>query len=392
MKITHIKSSVLRYPLEVPLRPSWAPGRTFHNITCTLLELTTDEGVMGIGAAPDTGMVGLNTIADMVAPYILGEDPFAIERISPILRNAARDGSYPWGVETALWDIIGKACGQPAYRLWGGHKTRLPAYASLAEIVDAEEQVDRIHHLQDIGFHAVKLRLRRPTIQEDIAFVQHIRSVFGATLNIMVDANQAHVMPSPGPHNFWSYHDALSVARAMEELGVLWLEEPLPRYNHEQLAKLTSAVDIPIAGGELNLGLHEYKQLIDQNCYDIIQADCAFSEGVFQLRKVAALAELSYKPFIPHTWSNGVGLAANLHLAASLPNCPWFEFPLDPPAWTSEARDHMLKAPYQIDPDGYITVSDAPGIGLELDRDAIDRYTVHTWESEPFDSLVRGSR
>lgn len=381
MIIDRIKASVIRYPLPRPLRPSWAPGREFSHSTCTLIEVTTDDGLTGVGAAPDTGQIGLSTISDMVAPYVLGKDPFETEAISPILRNASRDGSYPWGFETALWDIIGKATGQPVYRLWGAHKRRLRAYASLAELTDVEEQLDRLEQLKAMGFTAAKLRLRRPTIRQDIDFVARVRDALGDSLDLMVDANQAHVMPSPGPHNFWRFEDALQVARAMDELGVLWLEEPLHRYDYDGLTRLCDAVDLPIAGGELNLGLHEYKLLVQRGCYDIIQADCAFSEGVFQLRKVAALAELSYKQFIPHTWSNGVGLAANLHLAAATPNCDWFEYPIDPPAWTPEARDYMLDRPYMIDADGFISVREEAGMGIAFDYDAVTPYVVTQWDS-----------
>lgn len=342
----------------------------------------TDDGLSGVGAMPDIGQIGLHTISDLVAPYILSADPFAVERISPILRNAARDGAYPWAVETALWDVIGKAASLPVHRLWGGHKQTLPAYASLAETPEPAEQIDRIAQLREQGFRAFKLRLRRPNIADDIALVERVRAVFGQDITLMADANQAHVMPSPGPHNYWSFTDALRVAQAMEALGLAWLEEPLPRYDYQQLAQLAARVDIPIAGGELNIGLHEYRDLVALNCYDIVQADAAFSEGVFQLRKVAALAEMAYKPFIPHTWSNGIGLGANLHLAAATPNCPWFEFPIDPPAWTNATRDFMLAEPYKIAADGTISVSEAPGFGFQLDRDAIAHYTVATWESE----------
>ena len=382
MKITKIKSTILDYPLPFPLKPSWAPGRTFKTTSCLLVEVTTDEGLTGIGAGPDSGRSGIYTIADLVAPYIMGKDVFGIEQISPILRVAAKDGSYPWCVEMALWDIIGKMTNQPVYRLWGAFQDTLPTYASLAEVVPVEEQIERLYKLQEMGFKAIKLRLRRPDINEDIRAVQQIRAEFGDSLKLMVDANQAHVMPCPEPVGAWTYQDALKVAHAMQELDILWLEEPLPRYGLDQIARLTAATNIPIAGGELHKGLHEYKQIIDMNCYDIIQADAAFSEGIFQLRKVAALAELSYKPFIPHTWSNGIGMGANLHLAASLPNCPWFEFPIDPPAWTNESRDFMLAEPFQIKKDGSITVSDKPGLGLELNEDAIRQYTTLTWDSD----------
>jgi L-alanine-DL-glutamate epimerase-like enolase superfamily enzyme len=249
-----------------------------------------------------------------------------------------------------------------------------------------EEQIERIHLLRSQGMKAFKLRLRRPTIKEDIAVVEQVRKVFGDEIELMVDANQAHVMPSPKPIGAWSYEDALTVARAMEKLDVNWLEEPLPRYNTKQLARLCSEVDIPIAGGELNIGLHEYKTLVDMDCYDIIQADAAFSEGIFQLRKVASLAEMSFKKFIPHTWSNGIGLGANLQLAASVPNCPWFEFPVDPPAWTIESRDFMLAKPFRIDMDGTIGLPDLPGMGFFLDEEAITKYSKHNWQSERFSS------
>jgi L-alanine-DL-glutamate epimerase-like enolase superfamily enzyme len=382
MEIRTIRCTLVSYPLSQPLRPSWAPGRTFNATASTIVEVITDEGLTGVGALPHGDPIGLQTVANLVAPYLLGKDPFAVERISPILRNAARDGSYPWGVEMALWDIIGQACAQPVYRLWGGYQERIPAYASLAELPDAGEQIERLHVLQERGFRAFKLRLRRATIHEDVEVVRRVREAFGSEIDIMVDANQAHVMPSPGPHNVWSFRQALRVARAMEDFDVLWLEEPLPRYDYKQLSQLTRRVDLMIAGGELNLGLHEYRQLIDQDCYDIIQADAAFSEGLFQLRKVAAMAELAHKPFIPHTWSNGIGLGANLHLAAATPNCPWFEFPIDPPAWSVQARDFMLVHPYHVDEDGAIAVPDRPGLGLELDQEAIRTHTVERWESD----------
>jgi L-alanine-DL-glutamate epimerase-like enolase superfamily enzyme len=382
MKINQIECSLIEYPLPAPLRPAWAPGRVFTTTNCTLLRVHTDEGVSGVGAGPEVGLLGINTFADLVSPYILGKDPFMVEQISPYLRVAARDGSYPWAFEMALWDIIGKVTNQPVYRLWGGFQSRMPAYASLAEVPSFEEQVERIQLLRSSGMRAFKLRLRRSSIKEDIALVEHIRSVFGDQIDLMVDANQAHVMPSPKPIGAWTYFEALTVARAMQDLNVLWVEEPLPRYNYHQLAQLAEAVDIPIAGGELNIGLHEYKMLVDMNCYDIIQADAAFSEGIFQLRKVAALAEMSFKKFIPHTWSNGIGLAANLQLAASLPNCPWFEFPVDPPGWTVEARDFMLKQPFQVDADGTIGLSDLPGLGLELDELAIQKHTKQHWISD----------
>jgi len=148
MKIEKIECSLLRFPLPAPLKPAWAPGRTFEHTSCVLIRVTSDDGVTGFGAAPDTGALALTTVADMVAPYILGKEAFATEQISLVLRNASRDGSYPWAVETALWDLIGKRCGQPVYRLWGGAREELPAYASLAEVRRPKGRSIRLHALR----------------------------------------------------------------------------------------------------------------------------------------------------------------------------------------------------------------------------------------------------
>ncbi len=381
MIIDRIECFLLRFPLPVPLKPAWAPGRTFEHTSCVLIRITSDEGVAGYGAAPDTGALALTTVAEMVAPYILGKPVHATEQISVVLRNAARDGSYPWAVETALWDLLGKQCGQPVHHLWGGSKEELPVYASLAEVRPAEAEIEQIHALREMGFKAFKLRLHRAEVSKDIEVVERVRREFGGDITMMVDCNQAHVMPSPGLHYIWSFSEALMVARAMHELDVSWIEEPLPRYNYKQLSELCGRVDIPIAGGELNRGLHEYRALIDQDCYDVIQADAAFSEGVFQLRKIAAYAELNYKQFIPHTWSNGVGLLANLHLAASVPNCNWFEYPIDLPAWTPASRDFMLGEPVLVQKDGMIRVPRDPGFGIAINEDALRSYTLQSWSS-----------
>ena len=154
------------------------------------------------------------------------------------------------------------------------------------------------------------------------------------------------------------------------------MEEPLPRYDLDNLARLTAGSPLPIAGGELNRGLHEFKLMVERGCYDILQGDASFSEGMFQIRKAAAVAEAFGRRFIPHTWSNGIGMRANLQIIASLPNAGWVEFPYDPPAWTVEARDRMLKDPLRLDPDGQITVPQKPGLGFELDEEVVDRYSL----------------
>ncbi|MDR7548475.1 MAG: enolase C-terminal domain-like protein [Armatimonadota bacterium] len=159
-------------------------------------------------------------------------------------------------------------------------------------------------------------------------------------------------------------------------MGVVWLEEPLPRFDFDNIARLSAEVDIPLADGEANAGLHEFKVLIERRCYDILQPDATLSEGLFQLRKVAGMAEAYGLQFVPHTWADGIGMAANLHLAASVPNCGYLEFPYDPPNFTMEAFQALLVEPIRVETDGFVRVPEGPGLGIELDREAVARFRV----------------
>ena len=164
------------------------------------------------------------------------------------------------------------------------------------------------------------------------------------------------------------------MARELERMDVLWLEEPLDRYDFGGLKKLAAQADIWIAGGELNRGLHEFKTMLLEDVYDVIQPNCTFCEGMFQLRKVAGLAEMCYKPFVPHAWIPGPGFAASLQLAASIPNGPWIEYPYDPPAYTVDVWQMMLQDPIVIDAEGYLPVPQKPGFGVTVDDEIIKKY------------------
>jgi hypothetical protein len=180
-------------------------------------------------------------------------------------------------------------------------------------------------------------------MKEDIAQVEAVRRAVGDRMEIMVDANQAQTPGTPrlaeGP--VWSYKRALATCRELEPLDIVWLEEPLSRFDFEHLARLSAATSVPLAGGENNVGLHEFRWLIDQNCYDVIQADVVCSEGLAQLKKVAGYAEMHHKTFVGHHGGSGVGIAAHLHLSASCPNSPYVELLQEPPS----GRDHRLPRP-----------------------------------------------
>ncbi|MHB0885222.1 MAG: mandelate racemase/muconate lactonizing enzyme family protein [Bacillota bacterium] len=376
MKITDVEAVLLKTPLDAELRPTWNPGVVQRHLYTTLVRVHTDAGITGIGAGPATGFEGVVGVYTFIRQSLIGQDPFATERLIKLIRSAAVRIGWAWMVEMALWDVIGKAAGLPVYKLWGGYADRIPAYASLAEVRPPQETVEVAGRMYEAGFRAMKLRFRSPRLKDDLAVVEAVRLAMGDKMALMVDANQAEVMPGSGEYHVWDYFTAQKAAQALSDLDVLWLEEPLPRYDLDNLARLTAGSALPIAGGELNRGLHEFKLMVERGCYDILQGDASFSEGMFQIRKAAAVAEAFGRRFIPHTWSNGIGMRANLQIIASLPNAGWVEFPYDPPAWTVEARDRMLKDPLRLDPDGQITVPQKPGLGFDLDEEVVDRYSL----------------
>lgn len=370
MKITAIEAEVRRAPFAGEVRPAWAPGRIWRETVSTVYFVRTDAGLTGIGAGHGSPAF----VHEVVAPRLVGEDPLAVGRLVRVLRNAGP----PWaslpvacGVELALWDLVGKAARLPLYKLWGAHTDRVRAYASLVEVRSPERRAEDALRLLDAGYRAVKLRLHSPTIKEDIAQVEAVRRAVGDRMEIMVDANQAQEPGTPGSELSlaWDFPRALATCRALAPLGVVWLEEPLGRYAFDALRRLAAASDVPIAGGENNVGSHEFRLLIDQECYDVVQPEATVSGGLSMLRTIAGYAELRGKLCVPHHGANGVGLAAHLQLSAACPNSPYVELVQEPPELTAAAFQGLVTSPLLPDDNGDVRLPDQPGLGVELRHD-----------------------
>lgn len=371
MKITDIQTLQLAGPpLAATMKPAWAPGSEWRRWGRSIVKVFTDEGIVGIGSP---GYLISPMIETWIKPQLIGQDPFALERHARIFRNA----NAGWGVEIALWDIIGKACGQPLYKLWGGYREHMPAYASCIEVRAPGRRADDILRAKAEGWRATKLRIHEDTLKADIAQVEAVRRAVGDGFTLLVDANQAQLpgtlQPDPGP--VWSYERALHTARELERVGVYWLEEPLARYDFDNLARLAAAVDILIAGGENNTGLHEYRWLVERNVYDILQPEAMVGETMTQIRKACAFAEMHNKLCAPHHGGGGLGFVAHLHLCAAIPNCPYVEVFHDLPGLSSDVFQWYLTEPVKLDPlDGCMALPQKPGLGVELDEEKIRRY------------------
>jgi L-alanine-DL-glutamate epimerase-like enolase superfamily enzyme len=382
MKITKIVASLIEIPAKQEVEYTWMPGSPSKSIKFTLVRVYTDEGIVGIGASHEArDVVAIATIRSWVTPYLIGKDPTSLEPLGEILDFARPFGSVPWLVSQALCDIVGKVANQPLYRLWGGSRDKILAYAAPCKKRSPEETADLALELREMGYRAIKLRLHNPTIQEDIDLVEATRIAVGDSMQIMVDANQAVLLNVKGQHPRWDYRRALATARELERLNVYYLEEPLYLYDFDGIARLTDQTSIYIAGGEWNVGVHEFKWMMEKGAYDIYQPDVTQTTGPWESLKVGLMAEANGKICIPHTWGNGIGLAGNLQVALALPNCPYFEYPFDPEVYPIAHNQGMVLEPLLVDNEGYIRPNDKPGTGVELDEEVIERYTIATTDS-----------
>lgn len=372
MKITSIEIKNYLMPLDPPFKAAWDPSPR-KKFGATVVRVNTDEGITGIGSGD--AMMGLTGHEHL----FIGHDPFEIERHWQVLDNIDFHFGRCWPLDIALWDIMGKASGQSIAKLLDAQKFKILAYASTGEMLAPEERAERVQKLFDQGFKAIKIRFHHVDPREDIKVVESVRKAVGDNLEIMVDANQGWNMPGD-TESPWDFEQAYHVARELEHLNVFWLEEPLPHYDFRGLARLRGKTEIRIAGGEMNRRWHDFQEMNRLRSLDVYQPDAVLAGGITMVKKIAAWVQDAGAWFSPHTWSNGIGLIANLHLACAVSKCPYLEFPFDPPAWTTERRDYMLRTDdrLMIDDSGYLHVPEKPGLGCELDEEALSRYEVNT--------------
>lgn len=376
MKIVDVKLQLAEIPLEEPFHSTWNPANPETTLFVSLVEVITDDGIHGYGAACDSSQLLAGIWESHIRPLLIGKDISEVEAINTGLVNASLYAFRPWCVEVAVWDALGKYAKLPIYKMLGGAKSRVLAYASTGELKSPEERVEDAQRFIEEGFTMMKLRAHHDDPFEDVRIISEIKKKMGDRIKIAVDANQGWFFSGNRVVAKWDIKKAIKVARALEEIGIEWLEEPLYGYDFEGLAELRKSTSLNIAGGELNAQVHEYRELLKHGCFDIYQMDVVLSGGFLQNRKVAAMVEAENKIYTPHTWTHGMGLAAALHMAGAVSNCPFIEYCYDPPHWNYTVRDLMLAEPLAVEKDGYINVPDKPGLGVEVNHELLDRYTV----------------
>ena len=337
----------------------------------------TDAGIVGTSfVRGDTGL-----IERWAKPELEGEDLFAVDRhLQRLQMQRGESGVQGWsGVEHAMWDAIGRAAGLPVARLLGGYRDRLRVYRTCVfpgkpdqSDVPYETQAEYAVRLKQTGYTAMKVRAWRPTPMDDVEMLAVARSAVGDEFEIMFDRTAVR------PGWVWDYDTALQVARGMERYNARWLEEPFDGHDLEGPARLAAEVDIPITGGELGKSIHQFLAFLTHKTYDVLQPDTRICGGILNARKISILAEAFHVPCIQHG-TGGLSLAGYIQAGCAMPNCEYQEIIGQPnlPQEQWEPALRILRTPHVFEiEDGYVKLPDLPGLGLDVDEDALEEYRV----------------
>jgi len=366
MKITDVQTIRLRATIPTDGQVFSRSGVRSTRST-TLVRVVTDEGITGIGSCSGNGELIEVIVGKVLKPLLIGMDPSEIDQIWD--KVYVRGGHKEFGtrgigvvalsgVDIALWDILGKARGVPLYELLGGKcRDKVPVYATALYPEEPSKVAQRARKFADQGFHGVKIKVGFD-LDQDIRIVRAVREELGKDFVIMTDANQGY-----------SVDVALEASDAFADCGAFWLEEPLFVEDIEGHAILREKGRTPIAVGENLHTRYAFENFIVRGAVDFIQPDVARAGGITEIRKITALAARHNVPVSFHTWGDGVALAASVHLSAALKDCIVMELDYT----YNPLREELLREPFKVQ-EGYLIPPEKPGLGIELDQDALQRF------------------
>jgi L-alanine-DL-glutamate epimerase-like enolase superfamily enzyme len=370
MKIREIRTVGLRG--QTP-EGGWSEEIEQEDCIHTLVAVLTDEDVVGYGSVYTNDRLVQGALS-VLEPFYKGENALEPERVTEKLRQnmfwMGRGGSITHtisGIDIALWDILGKATGQPVGRLLGGrYRERVMPYASLL-MDEPEPLADHLTQLKEEGFRAFKMGwgpFGRVNGAMDEAIVSTARETIGPDALLMVDAG--------GSDAFWKhgYKWALRTAKMLADYDVTWFEEPLKHDALDDYAMLRQHAPVPIAGGEVLTRRQTFLPWLRAGAFDVVQPDATKVGGLSESRRIGWMALNYGVRLIPHGWNTAVGLAADLHLASALPETDLVEY-----LTGSAYVDELVEGGWGLDEDGMLAIPDTPGLGVNLDFDAVAHYT-----------------
>ncbi len=372
VRITKVETFRIRIPTDDGAEPD--PFRIYSD---QVNRVHTDSGIVGTSFVRGDA----NLIERWAKPTLEGEDLFAVDRhIERLQMQRGESGVQGWsGVEHAIWDAIGQAANLPVAKLLGGYRNRLRVYRTCVfpgkqdqSDVPYEVQAEYALKLKNAGYTAMKVRAWRPQPMDDVEMLAVARKAVGDDFEIMFDRTAVR------PGWVWDYPTALEVARGMEQYNARWLEEPFDGDDLEGPARLAAEVDIPITGGELGKNPRQFLAFLKNRTYDIVQPDTRICGGILNARKISILAEAFHVPCIQHG-TGGLSLAGYIQAGCAMPNCEYQEMIGDPnlpeEQWAPALK--ILKTPHVFEiEDGYVKLSELPGLGLDVDHEAVEAYRV----------------
>lgn len=370
MRIVRVEAAGLRGSTP---EGGWANEIKPTDCIYTLIAVFTDEGITGFGSA-FTNDALVEAALKILEPLYINENPLEPERVSEKLHAhtfwLGRGGTITHtisGIDIAMWDILGKATGQPVGRLLGGrYRDRVRPYASLL-MQKPEPLSDHLHAIRAQGFRAFKIGwgpFGRENNALDEQIVRAARDAVGSEALLMVDAGASDA--------FWrqGYKWALRTAEMLAHYDVYWFEEPLLPDNLHDYVVLRKNAPLPIAGGEVLTRRQSFTPWLQRRAFDIVQPDVTKVGGISEERKIAWMAEENGIRFIPHGWNTAFGLASDLHLGSASQHTELVEYLTGSPF-----IDEIVEVPWQLDSCGMLAVPDGPGLGISLNFDAVEKYT-----------------
>lgn len=352
----------------------WPQGHEPQENLHTLLIVHTDDAKLtGQGSCFTSGKLVTGAI-ELLWPLLRGESAVEPERVSEKLRQSTfwqgRGGAVEHaisGLDIALWDLMGHACGQPVSRLLGGnYRQKIKPYGSI--LFDEPDALRRtLVSVVDRGFRAIKLGWRpfgRRDRKFDELLVRTARQTVGDAVDLMVDAG--------GSEQFWPHGTnwARNTAIMLADHGIVWFEEPLPPDDLEGYIELTRVSPVPIAGGEVLTRRQSFQPWIERRAVDILQPDCTKNGGLSESRRIAWSAFDHNIQVVPHGWNTAIGLAADLQFSAAIPVARYVEY-LTPCAYI----DELTAEPFRLDADGLLPIPESPGLGVAIDPGKLARFS-----------------
>ena len=377
MRIADVRAHVLETKLSEPF--AWSFNSTAARSTC-LVEIICEDGTIGWGEC--FGPAGLNAaVVAAFRPHLIGADPLASDRLWLHLYNHFRDQGQRGltvtalsGVDVALWDIKGKHFAAPIHVLMGGPvRTEVAAYATGTYRRGNADPlgyiVEEVRGYVREGFPAVKLKIGFG-VAEDATLVRACREAVGPRVGLMLDANHGYDVV-----------EAIALGRKVADCDIGWFEEPVVPEDLESYVEVRRGQPIPVAGGETWFTRWNFREVFNARAVDIAQPDICAAGGLSETKKIADMASAFGVRCVPHVWGTGVGLATALQLLAVLPHNPPRHTPLEPVLEFDRSehpfRQAVLSAPIEHE-GGIVRVPKGPGLGIAVDRTALERFAKRT--------------